>query len=1641
MPGGLNEVSQSVGADASKYIAEYRAALAVTKELNAANKELQQTMGASGGSGFSSAAVAEVAKINAAIREQQALLGNHQSVLGNVTQATAGFGAAHAAAAAQVSAAAAAVRDHTGGVSGLTAGYEAARASIAAMASDALRSNEQMAAGFERVRASSAAGSDQIREFSSGVSDLKSSASDTADAVDNVSRSIDALQVKASSAQSVTAKSLTDIGRTMDATAAAAGYASYRSAAIAAFGPPSSPPGGGGGGGGGGGIPPMGGFDKGSFGTTPSGYYGDTVLQFAKRWLPAVHYITMGVAELAATAIPAAAALGAAGLVGIQGGQQLGTRGQAIFSASEALGGTYGVSAGNLLGVGGAYQQAQNLAQGGVYGLAGAGLNLAASGAGSGIYGQGTQTLAMLDRAAANFVTNATAPGGTADKLNAALGGGTQYLRDFGDVAANTGNFLLNMAPNLPGVGEMWLNGLRGITGALASSTGAINSAGLGPVLGAGMAAEAGGRLGAPLLGIAGRGLTGLAGLAGRIPGLGAAGLTTADLADVSALTGVEGLAGLEGVGGSGLAGALGALGAGALTAPTGVVAGGAAAAYLLDKAISSVPDPVTRQLAGEQSQIGQMSFLTGLTPGAGGGAPAGTFQTLVKAIANAQTASTGPGGMTAQQYMQQVQSAPGAYSALMQSGAMPDWVQQGLAVKGFQDTLKNLVGAGPQVASILDSLGVKGATSGQGLQVAQSALLELGNAFDSTGKLSKTSQQQISDYVKAYAPMTAAGATALPSINALQAAIGAGTVMSSPQMDALSKVNTALDSMTNIAAGGPSGIAALTAQTAGLGDITALGKALTSFTSPAGTAAWTAFASTSTSKPGVIENLQSNMDQLRSYQVENALSGVQGAGLTAAYIKPLLGSAKQSPAALALLEQQAMQQQIPGVGYYQTGAGAPSQAQQYKTFSEAVTKFADTPKQLNQVMNNAVVASSQTPKLGQEFATGVNPQYLAAAQAQVSKDILAIQGAGGVGTPGGKSALTDAIRQLQSPALGLGGASQIKAAIDPFLSPGALAGVNTQINTAVAASQPKLTPKITPPDGNTTAAAMTEIGNQLKASEAVKVAPKVDPGSLGAFPPMNIPTKVEKPMLPPAGTPNPVVYTSKVDKPLPPPPPPGGTVQYGSHVATPVAPPAPAGGTVVYHSQVLAPVAPAAPTPSGAIPFTTAVTRPAPSAPGTIYLTSPDSATVVGGGGRRLLAEHLGGLIHAAGGFMVPGTGSGDVVPAMLEPGEAVVPRNLVGLLAPFLAAHGVPGFSGPAGGLLEHALSLIAAMPGTKGFAAGGVVGGGLSQIKSEVASAWTSLDALYKQEDAATGSAFTSLKTQIASFWKNTLDPLYAQEDKLTGKKSGTSASTAATTQAAKSVADQFVVSLSGAIKSNLTSSGAAGIAQGLVSQIQQEIAYANTTSAGIVSGLNFGSMQVPAASVAGSSTPAAPGTKGYNATAWNNYIANYSASSQAGLNGPVAQPQSVQQQMQGYLGSIQQFSTDVGTLSKGHLNKALLQQVISAGPTQGDALAQSIIGGQGGIGAVNNLYSKINTAANKFGMSAAGSMYGGGHVSSGSVGATVNNVSVNVSIGGGGSALDLSAGQIKTLTADIQAALLKQAKRNRKTGVTLKPPKSS
>ena len=70
-----------------------------------------------------------------------------------------------------------------------------------------------------------------------------------------------------------------------------------------------------------------------------------------------------------------------------------------------------------------------------------------------------------------------------------------------------------------------------------------------------------------------------------------------------------------------------------------------------------------------------------------------------------------------------------------------------------------------------------------------------------------------------------------------------------------------------------------------------------------------------------------------------------------------------------------------------------------------------------------------------------------------------------------------------------------------------------------------------------------------------------------------------------------------------------------------------------------------------------------------------------VTGTGSWSIVSPAGGRKHIATGGLVPGYGGGDRWPALLEGGEAVVPKHLTPAVAPFLKAHGVPGFA--AGGV----------------------------------------------------------------------------------------------------------------------------------------------------------------------------------------------------------------------------------------------------------------------------------------------------------------------------------------------------------------------
>jgi len=177
---------------------------------------------------------------------------------------------------------------------------------------------------------------------------------------------------------------------------------------------------------------------------------------------------------------------------------------------------------------------------------------------------------------------------------------------------------------------------------------------------------------------------------------------------------------------------------------------------------------------------------------------------------------------------------------------------------------------------------------------------------------------------------------------------------------------------------------------------------------------------------------------------------------------------------------------------------------------------------------------------------------------------------------------------------------------------------------------------------------------------------------------------------------------------------------------------------------------------------------------------------------------------------------------------------------------------------------------------------------------------------------------------------------------------------------------------------------------------------------------------------------------------NYARSTASSAASGLNlagmnvDPSTGNGTIQQQMQSYLGSVQGFTGDLKSLSKDGLNKAIISQLVAAGPVQGDALSQSILNDYGGVGMVNSLYSQIGKASHALGAQAGMSVYGGS-LSPALTGGTVSNNSITVNVsapGGAAGDLNLTAAQIKTITEAVQAKLLQQARRNPQTGLKVK-----
>ena len=682
------------------------------------------------------------------------------------------------------------------------------------------------------------------------------------------------------------------------------------------------------------------------------------------------HMIAMFTMETLSTVIPAGVAMAAAGAVGLQGGTNAYTSGTSLYNATESLGGAYGKTFGSYLGLGSSFQAAQNMANGGVYGITGGVLNLAGQGRDA-FSNMGVQTVAMIDRGIASMVLD-----NRMQAVGAALAGGTQDLRSFGDVGANIGNTLLNLAPALPGLGPDLLGGLKGITGAASFITGHVPT----PLLGAGLAAEAGYRWGDLALAggkmpwfLGGKQVGGLSGLASRM-GMGELPMSAAEAEAAGLLPEGAAAAGAEGIAGTGLAGLLAG---GAAGLPIGALTAIAAlSAYGISK--GSFGTLAGRQMGGYLGSINQ-SF------------GANAWQPISKALYQAAGVQANLPGLSTETVAGQQVTVGQPIGELMREGYSHSQAVAKYASEFASNTQQlagmqaNLIAAGPQAVKALQDMGYKGESVSQALTMMTDAMVSP-SMIGAGGKISATGLQMMKQFMTTYSPMTGTGP------GAILAGASAQDIMSYSGMKSLQTLNSAMDSVSQIITGGASGAAQQAAVQASLPSAKDMQKALAAGPfSAAGSSAWTAFTTGTPAMPGVISTLQSEGDQLRTYLTLGALGSGQAGSLGAYEAAQFLPDVKGSPAAMAMLAQQAVAAGAPGANYYNPKL---SPAQNYAALQKALTQHGISTAHANALVQQASIKTADLPALAASLITsqsGASPLDTAEVT-QAGTQALAIQ-------------------------------------------------------------------------------------------------------------------------------------------------------------------------------------------------------------------------------------------------------------------------------------------------------------------------------------------------------------------------------------------------------------------------------------------------------------------------------------------------------------------------------------------------------------------------------------------------------------------------------------------------------------------------
>lgn len=678
-----------------------------------------------------------------------------------------------------------------------------------------------------------------------------------------------------------------------------------------------------------------------------------TLFGWTTTW-KTIHWIIAGTAEILAVTLPAAIALGSAAFVMYQGVvEDAGYRLYSFYTTTEATASMMHTTTGDLLGLGNAFQTAQNAINPVAYELLGAYINAAKTNmtnfadAGELVAQQvgklGAEIDIDLNKNAAEFAS--------------LIANMVPDLIEIGQIFGNLGHAILNLAADMPGLAEVLLRIIDGVTQLLrvvTSLPGAIFTV----LIGMEEFSRWGGDVMVPILSAMGLGVLDVtakwytfARLAQVVQAVwGIIPMLMIRLGDTIATVGAslpvfsaEVTAAGEAIAGVGVDASVAILSLSTF-ATLGLAALGAGFGYLIAEGLTAKD---TIQTLGDslQKNIADSSNVDALN----------TITESMVSMSDAEKELT--------PYAEEAQHGIMAIGNEVKV-ANPQIAQANSYLSQMKEEFGNVVTGGLDVAKMA------GTSLAGGLTLADMAGIKLNSSLQSNGKLTQQASQQIKNLLTGYTKMDQVGGILGADINATNIELGI-------QDSRVQTLNQAWDTFVSNATALTSTFSGLMTDVQQLTNVTLQsGDAFDDFGGSSGETV-TQFAQSLQSFSGTsaqawqnydqaIQQAESYTDSLRTAATYGAVSQGQYAGQIAYTIQQLLPYAKYSSTAVEQLSAIAQE------------AGGPATSS-YTTLQSWVNKTADSTNQFNQATQAEVGQLSDAAQAASEFGSTLQGQITTA--------------------------------------------------------------------------------------------------------------------------------------------------------------------------------------------------------------------------------------------------------------------------------------------------------------------------------------------------------------------------------------------------------------------------------------------------------------------------------------------------------------------------------------------------------------------------------------------------------------------------------------------------------------------------------------